>query len=111
MSDFYRTKMGQTFLCKTMPELVKQLARLNDNLERILADKAPEAAPELTALELDNIIVTRTHRSPVTILDMLDMDCLRPFDLGCECDRCAYANDHELMALLELWQKAKKRTT
>ena len=33
MSDFYRTGMGHKFYEGTMPELVRQLTRLNDNLE------------------------------------------------------------------------------
>ena len=39
--DFYRTRMGQTFYERTLPELVKQLTRLNDLLER-LVPKPPE---------------------------------------------------------------------
>ena len=35
MDEFYKTRMGQTFYEHTMPELVKQLARLNENLERL----------------------------------------------------------------------------
>lgn len=39
MSDapFHRTYMGQRFYEATMPGLVRQLARLNDNLERLIA--------------------------------------------------------------------------
>lgn len=36
MSEFFRTHMGHKFYEQTMPELVKQLSRLNDNLERLL---------------------------------------------------------------------------
>jgi len=36
MSDFFKTRMGQRFYEHTMPELVKQLERLNDNLEMVL---------------------------------------------------------------------------
>ena len=37
MSDpqFFQTRMGQQFYERTMPELVKQVARLNELLERI----------------------------------------------------------------------------
>ena len=35
MSDFYRTGMGHQFYEGTMPELVRQLTRLNDNLEKL----------------------------------------------------------------------------
>lgn len=33
MDDFYRTMMGKRFFEGTLPELVAQLKRLNDNLE------------------------------------------------------------------------------
>ena len=36
MSDFYRTRMGQTFYERTLPELVRQVTRLNDLLERLV---------------------------------------------------------------------------
>ncbi len=36
MSDFHKTRMGHTFYEHTMPELVRQLARLNDLLERLV---------------------------------------------------------------------------
>jgi len=36
-SDFFRTRMGQTFYEATMPSLVRELARLNQNLERLVA--------------------------------------------------------------------------
>jgi hypothetical protein len=36
MSDFHRTVMGHRFYEGTMPELVAQLRRLNDNLERLI---------------------------------------------------------------------------
>jgi hypothetical protein len=35
--DFYRTGMGHKFYEGTMPELVRQLRRLNDNLEALRA--------------------------------------------------------------------------
>ena len=56
-SDFFRTRMGQTFYEATMPSLVRELARLNDNLERLVAlaakqePKAVESAPATTAPE------------------------------------------------------------
>ena len=37
MSDFFRTQMGHRFYESTMPSLVRELARLNTNLERLLA--------------------------------------------------------------------------
>ncbi len=44
MSDFYRTRMGQQFYEVTMPGLVRELARLNANLERLA--RRPEAGAE-----------------------------------------------------------------
>jgi hypothetical protein len=42
MSDppFFRTQMGHRFFEHTMPELVRQITRLNDLLERVLAERA-----------------------------------------------------------------------
>ena len=34
--EFWRTPMGRTFYERTMPELVRELGRLNDNLERFI---------------------------------------------------------------------------
>ena len=33
--DFFQTHMGRTFYEGTLPRLIKQLERLNDNLDRI----------------------------------------------------------------------------
>ena len=33
--QFFQTRMGQQFFERTMPELVKQIARMNELLERI----------------------------------------------------------------------------
>ena len=51
MSDihFYRTIMGQRFYEATAPALVRELTRLNDNLERLatlLATQTPPAPKE-----------------------------------------------------------------
>jgi hypothetical protein len=49
MDEFFRTQMGQRFFEGTLPRLVAQLQRLNDNLERIarvLEARGP-AAPEV----------------------------------------------------------------
>jgi len=48
MSDvpFHRTQMGHRFFEHTMPELVRQLARLNDLLERRLTQRADAADPD-----------------------------------------------------------------
>jgi hypothetical protein len=34
MNDFFRTIMGQRFFEGTLPSLVREIARLNDNLEK-----------------------------------------------------------------------------
>lgn len=44
MSDFFRTQMGHRFYELTMPSIARELARLNDNLERLLAVAEREAA-------------------------------------------------------------------
>ncbi len=44
MSDFFRTQMGHRFYESTMPSIARELARLNDNLERLLAVAEREAA-------------------------------------------------------------------
>ena len=36
MSDFYKTRMGQAFYERTMPELVEQISRLNELLKRLV---------------------------------------------------------------------------
>ena len=56
-SDFFRTRMGQMFYEATMPSLVRELARLNQNLERLVAlaekreAKPSEPVPVATAPE------------------------------------------------------------
>ena len=44
MSEFFRTQMGHRFYESTMPSIARELARLNDNLERLLAVVEREAA-------------------------------------------------------------------
>ena len=53
MSDvpFYRTQMGHRFYEATAPSLVRELARLNDNLERLLALVEREPTSEATKSE------------------------------------------------------------
>lgn len=34
MMEFFRTRMGQVFFEGTLPNLVRELARLNENLEK-----------------------------------------------------------------------------
>jgi len=45
MAEFYETKAGRQFYDRTMPELVRQLQRLNDLLER-LVERLPEKREE-----------------------------------------------------------------
>lgn len=51
MSEFFRTQMGHRFYESTMPSLVRELARLNANLERLLAvvERETEKADEAEA--------------------------------------------------------------
>ncbi len=44
MSDvpFYLTRSGHDFYERTMPSLLRELARLNENLERLIGSTAPE---------------------------------------------------------------------
>lgn len=42
MSDFYLTRMGHTYYQHTLPELVRQLDRLNGNLERLIQQHQPQ---------------------------------------------------------------------
>lgn len=53
MSDtpFHQPRMGHTFYEGTMPSLVRELRRLNENLERLLTvtDLEAEAAPPQAA--------------------------------------------------------------
>jgi hypothetical protein len=49
---FYRTQMGHRFFEQTMPELVRQLTRLNELLERALEERAVAFAP--AAVEEDH---------------------------------------------------------
>lgn len=43
---FFRTQMGHRFYEATMPTLARELARLNDNLERLLVtlERKPDAS-------------------------------------------------------------------
>ena len=35
----HKTRMGEKFFCKTLPDLVRQLERLNGNLERLIEQR------------------------------------------------------------------------
>ena len=52
MGDFHRTVMGHRFYEGTMPELVAQLKRLNDNLEKLLARSSSD--PVVVTLNRSN---------------------------------------------------------
>ena len=45
-TPFYKTRMGQNYYERTMPELVKQLERLNEVLERLASQRGRDAGPE-----------------------------------------------------------------
>jgi len=50
MAEFHETKMGRDFYDRTVPELVRQLTRLNQNLERRSTDvDLRQAAADLVA--------------------------------------------------------------
>lgn len=55
MSDtpFHQTRMGHAFFEATMPGLVRELARLNANLERLIA-VAEEAEKEVELASADS---------------------------------------------------------
>jgi hypothetical protein len=40
--QFFQTRMGRQFYDHTMPELVRQLERLNDLLERLISTRGTE---------------------------------------------------------------------
>ena len=46
MAEFYQTRMGVRFYEHTMPELVKQLERLNELLERLVDRQQGQKASE-----------------------------------------------------------------
>lgn len=39
---FYKTRGGEQFLFKTVPDLIRAIERLADVLERLVADRDPE---------------------------------------------------------------------
>ncbi len=38
---FYKTRMGEKFYCKTVPDMIRQLERLNDLLDRLVSAQDP----------------------------------------------------------------------
>ena len=53
-SDFFRTRMGQTFYEATMPSLVRELARLNQNLGRLVAHCNTQEHPNAFGVVIAN---------------------------------------------------------
>ncbi|HVW29252.1 MAG TPA: hypothetical protein VHC69_27990 [Polyangiaceae bacterium] len=55
--DFFKTRMGHRFYESTMPQLVEQLARLNTNMEALIALlqklEAPAAQPPRAASSVE----------------------------------------------------------
>ncbi len=43
--EFYLTRMGRTYYEHTLPELVRQLQRLNENVERLIDTQKPREDP------------------------------------------------------------------
>ncbi len=41
-APFYKTRMGEKFYCKTVPDLIRQLERLNAVLERLAEARETE---------------------------------------------------------------------
>lgn len=54
--DFYRTRMGQRFFESTMPRIADELARLNRNLETLVAliERRGEGGPLDPATDSDD---------------------------------------------------------
>jgi hypothetical protein len=50
---FFRTQMGRTFYDRTMPELVHQITRVADALERVVAalERNPESRVDVDTRE------------------------------------------------------------
>jgi len=46
MTEFYETRAGMRFYESTVPALVRELQRLNENLERLI-DKQPQPKTEI----------------------------------------------------------------
>ena len=60
MTQFYETRMGVRFYEHTLPELVRQIERLNQNLER-LVDPHVRAGEHQPKKENDNDPESRTE--------------------------------------------------
>jgi len=70
MTEFFQSRMGHTFFESTMPSLVRQLERLNKNLEKSL-EKAP-ASPGLegAATKIADVVesmISVVHATPGTL--------------------------------------------
>ena len=60
MTQLHETRMGQQLIAYTLPELVRQLERLNQNLER-LADLQVRAGSQPQPREKENDSVQELH--------------------------------------------------
>ena len=50
---FYRTRRGEQFFNKAVPDLIRQLERLNDLLERLVATQEPRQGNESGVADRD----------------------------------------------------------
>lgn len=50
--EFFQTRMGRQFYEGTMPELVRQIARLNELLERLVAREPMTRSQEMASADL-----------------------------------------------------------
>ena len=55
-TEFFNTIMGRVFFEGTMPALVRELKRLNDNLEKLAARSSPAEPTDDVCDECHNII-------------------------------------------------------
>jgi uncharacterized protein (UPF0264 family) len=60
-----------------------------------------------TREDINKEIEAHTGRSAFHVLDVLDMDCVGTRGVGCECDRCHYAQDTHLKRLLKAFRQAQ----
>lgn len=67
--EFCQTRMGQVFYEGTMPALVRELKRLNDNLEKLIEIQKPEEKCQRCGKPMSNMGACggedRAHESPV----------------------------------------------
>ncbi len=39
---FYKTRMGEEFICKTVPDLIRAIEKLSEVLERLVVERGSE---------------------------------------------------------------------